>query len=86
MTNRALCLKKVQIIDFILNDTALYLDTHPNCKEAIEYYNKYLDMRKSAVKEYVNLFGPIEQTDSNICGSTWKWAEGPWPWEKRCCE
>ena len=86
MTNRALCLKKIQIIDFVLNDTALYLDTHPNCKEALEYYNKYLEMRKSAVKEYVNLFGPLEQTDADMCGGAWKWAEGPWPWEKRCCE
>ena len=43
-------------------------------------------MRKSAVKEYVNLFGPLEQTDANMCGGAWKWAEGPWPWEKRCCE
>lgn len=86
MTNRSLYLKKIQIIDFVLNDTALYLDTHPNCAEAIEYYNKYSEMRKVAVKEYVNLFGPLEQTDANMCGGTWKWAEGPWPWEKRCCE
>ncbi len=86
MTNRALYLKKIQIIDFVLNDTALYLDTHPDCKEALEYYNKYLDMRKSALKEYINLFGPIEQTDIATCGGNWKWSDGPWPWEKRCCE
>ena len=86
MTNRCLSLKKIQIIDFVLNDTVLYLDTHPNCKEALEYYNKYLEMRKSAVKEYVSLFGPIELTDTNVCGGSWKWSDGPCPWEKRCCE
>lgn len=85
MNNRAMCLRKIQIIDFVLNDTALYLDTHPCCKEAMEYYNKFLEIRKSAVKEYTNAFGPLEREDQKDCGG-FKWVEGPWPWEKRCCE
>ena len=86
MSNRAMCLRKIQIIDFVLNDTALFLDTHCDCKEALEYYNNFLEMRKNAVKEYVKQFGPLEQTDTQSCDCNFKWAQGPWPWEKRCCE
>jgi spore coat protein JB len=85
MSNRAMSLRKIQIIDFVLNDTLLFIDTHPNCKEAMEYYNNFLEMRKSAVRDYTSQYGALEMTDCNLCGAN-KWCEGPWPWEKRCCE
>ncbi len=67
--------------DFALYDLQLYLDTHPNCPEALKLWNKYQGMRKKAVQTYVQKYGPIQpdQTDGN---APWGWNQGPWPWEK----
>lgn len=75
-------LKRVQICDFVLADTALFLDTNPDDKEALDHYKKYMAIRVDTVKDYVSRFGPIEHGDHD--GSDhWKWVDGPWPWENR---
>ena len=35
-------------VSFMLDDITLFLNTHPNCMEAIEAYNHYKEMRKEA--------------------------------------
>ena len=42
MDNRDAMLKRVQVYDFALYEARLFLDTHPTCKEALDYYNKHL--------------------------------------------
>ena len=42
-----------------LDDTRLFLDTHPNCQEAIMFYNKVQKTRESAWREYVDNFVPL---------------------------
>ena len=77
-------LRKVQMYDFALTDTGLFLDTHPNCKEAIEYYNKAQAVREEAWNEYTGKFGPLsfyEVSDENY----WEWNQGPMPWEGGDC-
>ena len=33
--------KRISEVGFYMDDLRLYLDTHPNCTEAIMLYNKY---------------------------------------------
>ena len=66
--------------DFVLTETALYLDTHPNCTEALAFYQKYLTMRKDAADEYTRKYGMLCHKDYNGQPG-WNWTEGPWPWE-----
>ncbi len=40
-------------------------------------------MRNQAVKDYVNMYGPLNRyqvNDSNY----FNWVDGPWPWERKC--
>ena len=76
-----LCLKKIRIFDFVLYEITLFLDTHPNCCEALELFNKYNEMRANAVCEYTKQFGPLVATGSDST-QKWEWICGPWPWER----
>ncbi|BBF44307.1 polypeptide composition of the spore coat protein CotJB [Lachnospiraceae bacterium KM106-2] len=61
-------------------DIALFLDTHPCDKEALETYQHYKSMLKDARSEYTECYGPLLKTDVN-CENYWTWIERPWPWE-----
>ncbi len=71
----------IQMYGFAIDEISLYLDTHPNCRNALKYYHKYNDLRKAAVEEYNRLYGPLtaKQVKSN---ENWSWVKEPWPWER----
>ena len=68
---------------FAALDAGLYLDTHPCDEKAMDYFSKYQQMYKDAVKEYEKNYGPITINGVNTCDG-WTWTEGPWPWEGGC--
>lgn len=78
--NKDALLKQLQMCDFIVFETALYLDTHKTDKEAIAYYNKHQEMAKKYRKEYTERFGMLKITDSKS-DDKWEWVTGKWPWE-----
>lgn len=73
-------MKQIQMCDFIVFETALYLDTHKNDKEALAYYNTHRDMAKKYRMQYTELYGPLTITDNNN-DKTWEWVTSKWPWE-----
>lgn len=78
-----------RIIDqasFAMDDTRLFLDTHPHCEEAFDYFKKMEKVRKEAIKEYEIHCGSIlsYQADERHRGD-WDWNTGPLPWENGCC-
>jgi len=82
MNQREILLKRVQICDFVLNDTALFLDTHPTDPMALGYYKKYLTIREKASKEFVEKYGPLVRSDY-AGGPRWDWVDEPWPWQNK---
>lgn len=80
MNEQKTLLSRIATCDFALTETAIFLDTHPNCAEALAFYKKHLDMRKKAEEEYTEKFGMLCHKDYNG-QNTWQWTEGPWPWE-----
>lgn len=74
-------LTAIQKYDFVLYELQLYLDTHPNCRNALHKWKHYLSLRQKAVDSYVKQFGPIRPDQTNDT-APWSWLEGPWPWEK----
>jgi spore coat protein JB len=68
---------------FAIDDVKLYLDTHPCDKEALEYYQNYRKIRKEAIKEYRDCYGPISSYDVAEA-NVWTWIDEPWPWEGVC--
>lgn len=80
MNDKNKLLKLIQSYSFILNETVLYLDTHPNCRQALRYYKNYRDKLLEAIRVYEEKHGQI-----NIYGGSspdsWKWVSEAWPWE-----
>lgn len=80
MNEQKKLLSRISTCDFILTETALFLDTHPDCSEALDFYKKHLEMRRKAAEEYTEKFGMLRHEDY-IGQNKWQWTEGPWPWE-----
>lgn len=70
----------IDMVSFSLVDITLYLDTHPQDQEAIEYFNNYSNMRNQAIREYTKLYGPLT-LDMYHPDDCWTWNEMPMPWE-----
>lgn len=83
MNEREKLLMFISEVSFALLDCAMFLDTHPDNKEALEYYHKYRCMREEAMKEYESCFGPLLNTNVNS-ENEWTWVCGKWPWEGGC--
>lgn len=73
---------KIKKYDFALKELNLYLDTHPNCRKALELFKKYKALKEEAEKEYIENFGPITPQQSRN-SQRWDWVDGSWPWERR---
>ncbi|WMJ22950.1 spore coat protein CotJB [Paludicola sp. MB14-C6] len=80
MKDKQSLLKHIQICDFTLFETALYLDTHKYDKEALAFYQKYKVMAEEARQEYINNYGPLTIADVNN-DKVWDWVTTKWPWE-----
>ena len=73
-------LKRLQEVEFALYELTLYLDAHPESKEALMHYHSLLDARRALVAEYQAKHGPLTMY-GNESTTSWDWASTPWPWE-----
>ncbi len=81
MMNDSLSIKnKLSAAYFALSEIAMYLDTHPADKIALDYYAQYQAMILPLTKEYNQRYGPLTM-DQFSEGSYWTWIQDPWPWE-----
>jgi spore coat protein JB len=71
-------MRRIQELSFAKVETELFLDTHPECKLALDFYRKTTDELDMAMTEYQNKYGPIV-ADASM-GDHWTWIEGSWPW------
>lgn len=81
--NRTQLLCWIDAISLAVYDTALFLDTHPEDQEALNYYHENNSVRKQLLNEYSELFGPLTMDTVNDTGR-WTWVDNPWPWEGGC--
>ena len=78
MYNKDKSMKQLQAYSFAVYDALLYLDSHPDSRSALDYYNKYKKLEAKAMQEYEMRFGPVVvPVDAN----QWHWNKGPWPWQ-----
>ena len=81
MNERRMLLEKIKKYDFTLKELNLYLDTHPNCRNALAMFQKYRELRMKAGDEYSRRFGQL--TPEQVTNSEhWTWTDDPWPWER----
>ena len=81
MNQQAEMLTYIDALCFACVDLSLYLDTHPNDKQAIETFNKYRSEKETLVKRYESQFGPLTLDSESLNSYPWSWNDRPWPWE-----
>jgi len=78
--NRQQLMNKIQQTGFALYDTNLFLDSHPDCRVALDFFAETQRMYDQFVAEYERNFGPLRAFDTDTTNG-WTWIQGPWPWE-----
>ncbi len=72
-------MRKIQELSFAKLEAQLFLNTHPECKSALEFFHKMGEELDMALTEYQNKYGPL--TADAVMGDKWSWIEGEWPWQ-----
>ena len=68
---------------FMLDDITLFLNTHPDCREALHAYKHYKEIRENAIDDYTSMYEPISRYNVDT-DNYWDWVNKPWPWEGEC--
>lgn len=83
MTQKEQMLHDIGIVDFVVVELTLYLDTHPTDRTAIEYYNHYSRIKNQMTKEFSRKYFPLTK-DMAESDNEWRWGKAPLPWEGEC--
>ena len=76
----------VNAISLALNDSTLYLDTHPGDADALAYFKECSKLRNEAMAEYAQYYGPLTIDTVKASGADyWNWIDEPWPWQEGGC-
>ena len=73
-------LKELMEVEFVVLETALYLDTHPNDPVALYRHKMYTDQLKQVKDAYEMQYGPMTIFGHEY-GDNWRYINSPWPWE-----
>lgn len=76
-------LTELMAIDFAAHDLSLYLDTHPEDKEAFAAYKDLLKLAKEGHEKYTRQHGPLKNSDQ-VTMDHYVWLKNPWPWDCNC--
>lgn len=74
-------LYQVMAYSFIINDLNLYLDLHPDDRQVLDLFKKYVREEKELCQEYIRKYGPLEV--SEVTGNKFNWINSPWPWDNK---
>lgn len=74
-------LRQIQQLNFAMIELGLYLNNQPECRNALELYDKVREDYLCTRKEYEERFGPLTYDGVNTMGDGWSWINDPWPWE-----
>lgn len=81
--DRETLLSRLTALDFMAVDLGLYLNTHPDNKEAIAEYNRIIKAAEMLRMKYEQDYGPLCSFRSYARNpQQWQWKDCPWPWKK----
>lgn len=72
-------LTELQAIAFVLQELALYLDTHRDDTEALQMYREYQKLYEDGQETYEKVYGPLNHISKS--NGEYRWLDDPWPWE-----
>ena len=70
---------RLQTLGFVIQELALYLDTHRDDQEALELYRGYQRLYDEGRATYEKMCGPLNHT--SLGEGSYRWLDDPWPWE-----
>lgn len=70
----------IMMLGFCAVDMMLYLDTHPDDEEALNYFNQCTVLYNAAKQSYQEQFGQLNAFSEQE-RSSWDWNTAPMPWE-----
>lgn len=74
-------LRDIQQLEFAALDLNLYLDTHPDSKEALIDFNTITRQLANKKRLYELNYGPLTNFGYAPSKYPWEWTKSPWPWE-----
>ncbi len=80
MNEKTMLLNRIRTASFLMQEAALYLDTHPRCGKALRYYNNAAREREEALRAYEAKYGMLCHA-GGTAEDCWQWVAEPWPWE-----
>ncbi len=72
-------LTQLQTMAFMIQELALYLDTHRDDTEALEMYRNFQKLYAQGREMYEKECGPLNHMSP--ADGPYKWLDDPWPWE-----
>ncbi|MBO5207291.1 MAG: spore coat protein CotJB [Clostridia bacterium] len=72
--------EEIRALSFVKTELELYLDTHPDCAVALDYYRQTVAALKKYTEEYESKYSPICASGAGSDGK-WSWINMPWPWQ-----
>ena len=75
-------MRAVQLAQFSVIETNLYLDTHPCDTEALSALAYYSEKLINAIEKYEEECGPLYATSDD--SAPYAWVKTPFPWELEC--
>lgn len=72
-------LTELQTLGFMIQELALYLDTHRDDKEALDVFRAFQELYDKGREEYEKKCGPLNHMSD--MGDKYNWLNDPWPWE-----
>ena len=80
MSEQQKLMQRIQQTNFAALEAGMFLDTHPDCRQALSYFRKQQTALKAARAEYSEKFGPLS-LNAQENNERWDWIDSPWPWE-----
>lgn len=72
-------LRELMEVSFVLIETALYLNTHPNDERALRLHNNASQQNMQLEEMYQARYGPLKNT--GMSRYPWSYINDPWPWD-----
>ncbi|WIV13298.1 spore coat protein CotJB [Proteiniborus sp. MB09-C3] len=77
--NQAELLEQLMEVGFVLVETNLYLDTHPEDERALRLHNTFSQKYDELTCFYESQYGPLKFT--SMSRFPWQYVDEPWPWD-----
>lgn len=73
-------LKKIMQLNFAVTELVLFLDTHPENREALNLHNNFSSDLAREIESYQEKYGPLTPSSPGA-DFPWQWIDEPWPWQ-----